>query len=105
MQVDAFTRSPCAGNPAAVCLIDFSLSGTLPDATLQAIAAENNLSETAFVTPLLPGGSFRDASEFALRWFTPTVEVALCGHATMAAAAALLFGTLPILCAVKCEVR
>jgi len=73
-QVDAFTGEIFHGNPAAVC----PLEKWLPDATLQNIAAENNLSETAFV---LPRGN-----EFELRWFTPTVEVDLCGHATLAAA-------------------
>jgi len=73
-QVDAFTDRIFAGNPAAVV----PLKEWLPDATLQAIAAENNLAETAF---FLPRG---DA--YALRWFTPTVEVDLCGHATLASA-------------------
>jgi len=72
--VDAFTDSLFGGNPAGVCLLDRPLD----DATMQAIAAENNLSETAFVLPS-PGG-------YALRWFTPTVEVDLCGHATLGAA-------------------
>jgi len=71
-QVDAFTDSLFGGNPAAVC----PLEAWLPDATMQAIAAENNLSETAFFIP--QGG------DYALRWFTPTVEVDLCGHATLA---------------------
>ncbi|MEJ0090418.1 MAG: PhzF family phenazine biosynthesis protein [Limisphaerales bacterium] len=73
-QVDAFTGTVFRGNPAAVCPLD----AWLPDATLQNIAAENNLSETAFVVPR--GG------EFDLRWFTPTMEMDLCGHATLAAA-------------------
>jgi len=73
-QVDAFTGEVFRGNPAAVC----PLSGWLPDATLAAIAAENNLSETAF----LVGGEGR----YRIRWFTPTVEVDLCGHATLASA-------------------
>jgi predicted PhzF superfamily epimerase YddE/YHI9 len=71
-QVDAFTSRPFGGNPAAVC----PLKRWLDDATLQAIAAENNLSETAF---FVPGGE-----GFHLRWFTPAVEVKLCGHATLA---------------------
>jgi predicted PhzF superfamily epimerase YddE/YHI9 len=71
-QVDAFTDSLFGGNPAAVC----PLEAWLPDATMQAIAAENNLAETAFFV--------RDGSDYALRWFTPTVEVDLCGHATLA---------------------
>ena len=73
-QVDAFTDRLFGGNPAAVC----PLERWLPDATLQAIAAENNLAETAFFV--------REGSDFALRWFTPTVEVDLCGHATLASA-------------------
>ncbi|MBK9262945.1 MAG: PhzF family phenazine biosynthesis protein [Polyangiaceae bacterium] len=71
-QVDAFANRPFAGNPAAVC----PLETWLPDETLLAIAAENNLSETAFFV--------RRGNEFDLRWFTPTVEVELCGHATLA---------------------
>lgn len=72
--VDAFADRVFTGNPAAVCL----LKEWLPDAVLRSIAAENNLSETAFVV--------RQASRKALRWFTPEVEVDLCGHATLAAA-------------------
>jgi predicted PhzF superfamily epimerase YddE/YHI9 len=71
-QVDAFTDSLFGGNPAAIC----PLEKWLPDATMQAIAAENNLSETAFFV--------REGEGYALRWFTPTVEVDLCGHATLA---------------------
>lgn len=74
-QVDAFASEAFAGNPAAV----MPLAAWLPDATLQAIAAENNLSETAFIIP-----SEGDEADFDLRWFTPAVEVALCGHATLA---------------------
>ncbi len=73
-QVSAFSSKPFAGNPAAVV----PLTEWLPDETLQAIAAENNLSETAFYLPQEDG--------FELRWFTPTVEVELCGHATLATA-------------------
>jgi predicted PhzF superfamily epimerase YddE/YHI9 len=73
-QVDAFTPRVFGGNPAAVVL----LSDWLPDRTMLAIAAENNLSETAFVIPQ------PDVS--GLRWFTPVLEVDLCGHATLAAA-------------------
>jgi predicted PhzF superfamily epimerase YddE/YHI9 len=73
-QVDAFTSRLFAGNPAAVVLLD----EWLPDSVLAAIAAENNLAETAFVIPR------PDAAP--LRWFTPAVEVDLCGHATLAAA-------------------
>jgi predicted PhzF superfamily epimerase YddE/YHI9 len=73
-QVDAFTDKLFSGNPAAIC----PLPSWLPDATMQAIAAENNLAETAF---------FVNGSDgYLLRWFTPTVEVDLCGHATLASA-------------------
>lgn len=81
-QVDAFTSRVFGGNPAAVC----PLPEWIPDATLQAIAAENNLSETAF----LVGGEGR----YAIRWFTPVNEVDLCGHATLAAAH-VVFGADP----------
>ena len=74
--VDAFTDRPFRGNPAAVVLLD---SDPPADDWLQALAAEFNLSETAFVQPL------SDAA-YRLRWFTPTTEVELCGHATLAAA-------------------
>ena len=83
-QVDAFANRPFEGNPAAV----MPLVEWLPDATLQAIAAENNLSETAFTVP-----SERDDADFDLRWFTPTVEVNLCGHASLAAGHILIRGS------------
>jgi PhzF family phenazine biosynthesis protein len=70
--VDAFTIKPFAGNPAAVC----PLTGWLDDGLLQAVAAENNLSETAFFVP--------HGDLYELRWFTPRCEVQLCGHATLA---------------------
>jgi PhzF family phenazine biosynthesis protein len=73
-QVDAFSSKLFGGNPAAVCPLDH----WLPDATLQSIAAENNLAETAFYIP--------KNGNYDLRWFTPGVEVDLCGHATLAAA-------------------
>lgn len=73
-QVDAFTSEPFAGNPAAVVL----LGQAAPDEWMQAVAAEMNLSETAFLAPATEG--------FGLRWFTPAVEVDLCGHATLATA-------------------
>jgi PhzF family phenazine biosynthesis protein len=74
-QVDAFARRPFQGNPAAVCL----LAEPRNEPWMQNVAQEMNLSETAFIRPLTPG-------EFELRWFTPAVEVELCGHATLAAA-------------------
>ena len=73
-QVDAFADRVFEGNPAAVCPLD----GWLPDETLRAIAAENNLSETAFFVA--------ETGRYALRWFTPVCEVDLCGHATLASA-------------------
>ena len=75
--VDAFTDRLFGGNPAAVV----PLSDWLPDEVMCAIAAENNLSETAFFIPAADSGA-----DFHLRWFTPTVEVDLCGHATLASA-------------------
>jgi PhzF family phenazine biosynthesis protein len=82
-QVDAFAERPLTGNPAAV----MPLEHWLPDELMQAIAAENNLSETAFTVP-----SDRSDADFDLRWFTPTVEVEMCGHATLAAGHTLLDG-------------
>jgi PhzF family phenazine biosynthesis protein len=75
VQVDAFADKPFTGNPAAVV----PLLEWLPDEILQGIAMENNLSETAFTVPAGDG-----QADFDLRWFTPTTEVDLCGHATMA---------------------
>jgi len=74
-QVDAFTDKLFRGNPAAVCILNEWRS----DNQMQSIAAENNLSETAFVIK-------KNIGEYAIRWFTPTVEVNLCGHATLASA-------------------
>ena len=82
-QVDAFAETPFTGNPAAV----MPLQEWLPEAVMQAIAAENNLAETAFTVP-----SEAETHDYDLRWFTPTVEVNLCGHATLAAAHILLHG-------------
>ncbi len=81
VQADAFADRPFTGNPAAVMPLD----AWLPDATLQAIAEENNLSETAFTIPD-PSGE----ADYELRWFTPTTEVALCGHATLASGHVLM---------------
>ena len=77
MQADAFTDKLFAGNPAAVCILDKPAE----EGWMQKVAAEMNLSETAFL--------YRQGEEFALRWFTPVTEVDLCGHATLAAAHAL----------------
>ncbi|MFQ5450880.1 MAG: PhzF family phenazine biosynthesis protein [Nitrospinaceae bacterium] len=74
IQVDAFTHEPFKGNPAAVCL----LTGPRPEEWMQNVAREMNLSETAFL--------LREDGGFNLRWFTPTTEVDLCGHATLASA-------------------
>src|ERR1700730_12933396 len=77
-QIDAFTTRRFAGNPAAVMPMD-----SFPaDEILQAIAAENNLAETAFLVP--------EGGDYDLRWFTPTTEVPLCGHATLASAAVVM---------------
>ncbi len=73
-QVDSFTDKLFGGNPAAVCVLD----NRLREGLMQAIAAENNLAETAFIV--------KDGTHYEIRWFTPTVEVDLCGHATLAAA-------------------
>lgn len=88
-QIDAFADAPFSGNPAAV----MPLLSWLPDALLQHLAEENNLAETAFYTSQLPpeaGAPPGDWPAFHLRWFTPTVEVAMCGHATLASAAQIL---------------
>ncbi len=83
IQVDAFADAPFTGNPAAVMPLD----AWLPDETLQAIAMENNLSETAFTVPDVGG-----ETDYELRWFTPTVEIAMCGHATLASGHVLIGG-------------
>ncbi len=80
-QVDAFTSRPFTGNPAAVCWLESPAAA----AWMQSVAAEMNLAETAFVEP--HGGA--PAEGYSLRWFTPDVEVPLCGHATLASAHAL----------------
>lgn len=78
VKVDAFASRPFAGNPAAV----IAMPSFPDDATMLAVAAENNLSETAFLVP--------DGADYRLRWFTPKVEVPLCGHATLASAAVVM---------------
>jgi PhzF family phenazine biosynthesis protein len=77
--INAFTDGLFTGNPAAVCPLDT----WIPDNTMQQIAAQNNLSETAFIV--------KDKDHFNIRWFTPTIEVPLCGHATLAAAYVLFY--------------
>jgi PhzF family phenazine biosynthesis protein len=78
-QIDAFADAPFTGNPAAVCLLD---DASVDEQWMQNVAAEMNLSETAFVR--------RQRDDWSLRWFSPTIEIALCGHATLATAHALL---------------
>ena len=90
-QVDAFTLGPFSGNPAAVCPLD----DWLDDAAMQSIAAENNLAETAFIVANEKG--------YDLRWFTPAIEVDLCGHATLAAAYVVLNHLQPDLDSVSFE--
>ena len=90
-QVDAFTLGPFSGNPAAVCPLDTWLA----DDTMQNIAAENNLSETAFIVAQENG--------YDHRWFTPLVEVDLCGHATLAAGYVVLNHLRPVLRSVSFE--
>ena len=93
-QIDAFTDRPFAGNPAAVCPLD----SWLEDELMQAIAAENNLSETAFFVANDNGG-------YDLRWFTPAAEVDLCGHATLATASLLMNTLTPKADEVRFETR
>jgi len=81
VQVDAFADRPFTGNPAAV----MPLGQWLPDDVLQAIAEENNLSETAFTVP-----AEDETADYNLRWFTPALEIALCGHATLASGHVLM---------------
>mmetsp|Transcript_36330 Transcript_36330/g.79830 ORF Transcript_36330/g.79830 Transcript_36330/m.79830 type:complete len:323 (-) Transcript_36330:424-1392(-) len=92
-QIDAFSSVPFRGNPAAVCVLD----AWLPDQTLLNIAAENNLSETAFIVPR--------ASGYDLRWFTPSLEVDMCGHATLASGALVLCKLQPGLSEARFETR
>lgn len=87
-QLDAFATRRFTGNPAAVMPLDRYFE----DHLLQAIAAENNLAETAFIVP--------DGGDYRIRWFTPTVEVPLCGHATLASAAVVMERLEPERCAV-----
>jgi PhzF family phenazine biosynthesis protein len=91
--VDAFATKPFAGNPAAVC----PLLGWLDDGLLQAVAAENNLSETAFFV--------KEGNDYRLRWFTPRSEVKLCGHATLATAFTLMHFLEPEIGSVRFNTR
>lgn len=92
-QLDAFADRLFAGNPAAVCVLERWLA----DETLRAIAGENNLSETAFLVPW--------GADYELRWFTPRVEVELCGHATLAAGEAVFRWLRPGTAAVRFHTR
>src|SRR5215471_21023303 len=91
--VDAFASKPFQGNPAAVCPLD----KWLDDAAMQNIAAENNLSETAFFVPR--------GDDYDLRWFTPTVETELCGHATQASGFVVMTKLVPQKSAVRFHTR
>ncbi len=92
-QVDAFTDKMFSGNPAAVCLLEEWLT----ESQMQAIAAENNLSETAFLVPR--------GDDYALRWFTPQCEVRLCGHATLASAFVIFTSVQPGKTSVRFDTR
>jgi PhzF family phenazine biosynthesis protein len=92
-QVDAFSSQVFSGNPAAVC----PLEEWLPDDRMQAIAGENNLSETAFFV--------REGEGYKLRWFTPAVEIDLCGHATLASAFIILTDLTPSASSVRFETK
>jgi PhzF family phenazine biosynthesis protein len=96
-QVDAFADRPFAGNPAAICLLE----APLPEQQMQEIAAENNLSETAFID--MRGGP--EAPVLPLRWFTPTVEVDLCGHATLASGFLILTEVAPQRTSIQFQTR
>ena len=96
VQIDAFADAPFSGNPAAVMMLDT----WLPDAVLQAIAQENNLAETAFLVPAADPA----VADFDLRWFTPAIEVALCGHATLASGH-LVLSAMPALERVRFSTR
>ncbi len=95
-QIDAFADAAFTGNPAAV----MPLTAWLPDKVLQAIAQENNLAETAFIVPCPDP----ETADFDLRWFTPALEVALCGHATLASGH-LILASAPDLPAVRFSTR
>lgn len=99
-QIDAFTGRVFGGNPAAVCPLD----DWLPDETMQAIAAENNLAETAFFVAEGDANG-TDGDFYRLRWFTPTVEVDLCGHATLASGHVILTRLKPELDSVRFDTR
>lgn len=87
--VNAFTKDPFRGNPAAVCLIDKNQEPS--DELKQQLATEMDLSETAFVMTKTNNDNFKKTQSFGLRWFTPVSEVPLCGHATLASAAVLFY--------------
>ncbi|KAL3145764.1 hypothetical protein ABBQ38_015144 [Trebouxia sp. C0009 RCD-2024] len=92
VRVDAFATAQFTGNPAAVCLLDAETTQALHSQDLQAIAAELNQPATCFVYTMQQDQEFSTASRFAVRWFTPVTELPLCGHGTLAAAAAIFQG-------------
>ncbi|XP_054720406.1 phenazine biosynthesis-like domain-containing protein 1 [Uloborus diversus] len=85
--VDAFTKKPFAGNGAAICLVSYQEE--ISNEMKQKMGAEMNLSETAFISIIKKGDTFQNGNRFKLQWFTPTCEVSLCGHATLASSAVL----------------
>ena len=92
LQVDAFATEPFTGNPAAVCLLQAGMPQKLQTTGLQDIAAELKQPAACFVTVLREQDSFQTSNRFALKWFSPSQELPLCGHGTLAAAAALVQG-------------
>lgn len=90
--MDAFATSHFTGNPAAVCFLEDETTQLLHSKGLQAIAAELNQPATCFVNTMQQDQKFNTASRFAVRWFTPVAELPLCGHGTLAAAAAIFQG-------------
>jgi PhzF family phenazine biosynthesis protein len=90
-QIDSFTETVFRGNPAGVCLLDAPGESAVASAWMQNLAHEMNASETAFCWPLVGDSNLnRSEPQYAIRYFTPTQEVPLCGHATLASAFALL---------------
>ena len=90
--MDAFATERFTGNSAAVCLLPAGVAQTLGSQGLQAIAAELNQPATCFVSLLKPADTFAHAEAFALKWFSPSTELPLCGHGTLATAAVLFQG-------------
>ena len=88
-KVNAFTDKPYCGNPAAVCIVGEQHVSEMTEGKMQDIAAEMKLAETAFVSLVEGNSTFKDGTQFNLRWFTPKCEVPLCGHATLATASVI----------------